>query len=86
MEDKKKLLESDHIPAPPPTPKQELVLKLNEIQATIQEVFYQLESYVEHDPGDAALVKSIELMDEIGKIRNRILRGEQKNGENEHKD
>jgi hypothetical protein len=66
--------------------KKKSVDQLNEIQAAIQEVFYQLESYVDHDPGDAALVKSIELMDEIGKIRNRILRGEQKNGENEHKD
>jgi hypothetical protein len=66
--------------------KKKSVDQLNEIQAAIQEVFYQLESYVDHDPGDAALVKSIELMDEIRKIRNRILRGEQKNGENKHKD
>jgi hypothetical protein len=55
--------------------KKKSVDQLNEIQATIQEVFYQLESYVDHDPGSAALVKCIELSDEISNIRNRVLRG-----------
>jgi hypothetical protein len=48
--------------------------KLNEIQARVQEIFFELEIYTGHDPGNAALTKVIELMDEITKIRTRVLK------------
>lgn len=48
--------------------------KLNEIHGRIQGIFFELEEFTGHDPGNAALTKAIDLMDEISKIRNRVMR------------
>lgn len=56
--------------------KHKAVDQLNELQGKAQQIYFELEQFTGHDPGDASLTKTIELIDEIGKIRNRILKGD----------
>jgi hypothetical protein len=66
----------DFIPPLPPTPKQESIQQLNDLQVRAQQIFFDLEAFNEHDIANASLTKTIELIDEIGKIRNRVLKGD----------
>jgi hypothetical protein len=48
--------------------------KINDIQGKVQEIFFDLEVFKENDVGHIALSKCLELMDEVAKIRNRVLK------------
>jgi len=53
--------------------KKEQAQKINDIQGRVQDVYFDLEEFVENDTANAAQKKAIELMDAISDIRKRIL-------------
>ena len=61
------------------TTKRESAKKINEIQGKVQDIFFDLEEFSEHDTADAAQSSAIKLMDDISSIRKRILQ----NGKND---
>ena len=60
--------------------KRKAATKINEIQGKVQEVFFDLEEFKEHDTANAAKMTTIKLMDDIDGIRNRILTNGEDNG------
>jgi hypothetical protein len=49
--------------------------KISQIEGKVQDLYFELEDFHEHDVGSSALTTTIKLMDSIVEIRKRILQG-----------